>query len=387
MSRLHPPMPMLKNNKEELQSTDGETVLEINRKALAKNFHYLKSKLASTTKFMAVVKANSYGSDANVVAEELEKLGVDYFAVAYSGEGEILYRSGISKPIVVLHTLLANFQTIVENKLEPSIYSEKTLRDFIRFARETQLSEYPIHIKINTGLNRLGFEPEQIVEIGKIISEAPELKVSSIFSHLVASEDDKERDFTLKQIETFTTSANKLISKIGYRPLLHCTNTSAIDRYPQAHFDMVRSGMGLYGYTYDPEENKHLEPVATLKTVISQIHHLSAGESVGYNRGFIAEKPIVTATIAVGHADGIPRSLGKGKGWVLIQGRKAPIIGNVCMDMIMVNITGISCKEGDEVIVFGKENPVDKLAIAGDTIAYELLTGISLRIRRKIIDD
>lgn len=366
---------------------EGETVLEIDLAAVAHNFHYLKSQLAAHTKFMAVVKANSYGSDASQIALELEKHGADYFAVAYSNEGELLRKDGISAPIVVLHALPANFDIIIRKELEPSIYSRRMLRLFIEFAKENQLVAYPIHLKINTGLNRLGFEPDEMDAIAEIIAMSPEVKVASIFSHLAASEDDNELDFTEKQIEIFKKSAGIIEERIGYHPLLHCTNTAAIARYPEAHFDMVRSGLGLYGYTYDSTENANLKPIATLKTVISQIHRLQPGESVGYNRGFIAEKPTISATLALGHADGIPRSFGKGKGWVMINDQKAPILGNVCMDMIMVDITEIQCDEGQEVIVFGSNAPADELAISGGTISYELLTGISVRIKRKFIKE
>lgn len=381
MQNLSLQIPMTKEV-EKPEMIAGETVLEINLEAVKHNFHYLKSKIAPNIQFMAVVKANSYGSDASEIALELEKEGADYFAVAYSSEGEILRKAGIKKPILVLHPLLANFDIIRDNNLEPALYSKKILNAFLEFLKIHKLSDYPVHLKINTGLNRLGFEPEEIADVAEGIAKAKEMRVRSIFSHLVASEDDKETDFTRNQIRMFEKAGKVIFEKLGYTPLLHCTNTSAIIRYPEARFDMVRSGIGLYGYTYDPAENKNLAPVATLKTVISQLHNIKTGESVGYNRGFIAEKPTKSATLPIGHADGFLRAFGKGKGWVIINGKKAKVLGNVCMDMVMVDVTDIECKEGDEVLVFGAGAPADELAAAIDTISYELLTGISSRVKR-----
>lgn len=365
----------------------SETVLEINLDALTHNFNFLTSKINSDHVFMGVVKANAYGSDAIIIAKELEKLGADYLAVAYSKEGIELREAGIELPIMVLHPLPANFDILVTYKLEPAIYSVNILNHFLRFLEDDDVQHYPIHLKINTGLNRLGFKPNQTQEIIGLISENKSVKIHSIFSHLVASEDQNETELTQTQIRQLEETASVISESLGYRPMLHCSNTASMVKYSQEQFDMVRVGMGLYGYTYDSEINQQLRPVTTLKTVISQMHHLQPGDSVGYNRGFIANKPIKSATLPVGHADGIPRKLGKGKGWVVINGQKAHIIGNVCMDMIMVDVSEILCEEGQEVIVFGENNPADMLAEAADTITYELISGISSRIERKIIRD
>ncbi|MBK5213945.1 MAG: alanine racemase [Flavobacteriaceae bacterium] len=361
-----------------------ETLLEIDLNALDNNYRYLTSKLKSETKVLAVVKAFGYGSDSVVVAKELVELGVAYFAVAYTGEGETLRNASIETPILVLHPLPVNFDTILNRCLEPSIYSRKMLLEFIAFAEVNKQTDYPIHLKFNTGLNRLGFDENDIPFIAETLSKTKSVKVKSAFSHLAASEDLKLKDFTLGQIENFRKISEKLTLKLGYRPLLHCANTSGIINYPEAHFDMVRTGIGLYGFGNDPQENKHLKPIGTLKTVISQIHTIEKGESVGYNRGFIAEKTTRSATLPIGHADGIPRSYGKGKGWVIIDGKKAHILGNVCMDMIMVDVTDIDCEEGDEVIIFGPSATAEELSAAINSISYELITAVSQRVKRVV---
>lgn len=361
-----------------------ETLLEIDLNALDANYKYITSKLKPQTKVLAVVKAFGYGSDSVAVATELADLGVNYFAVAYTNEGETLRNAAIETPILVLHPLPINFEAIVNRCLEPSIYSRKTLEEFIAFAEEKKQTNYPIHLKFNTGLNRLGFNENDIPFIAEKLSKTKSVKVKSAFSHLAASEDLKLKEFTLGQITTFQKISEELISKIGYKPLFHCANTSGIINYPEAHFDMVRTGIGLYGFGNDKEENKHLKPVGTLKTVISQIHQIQENDSVGYNRGFIAEKPTRSATLPIGHADGIPRSYGKGKGWVTINGKKAHILGNVCMDMIMVDITNIACEEGDEAIVFGPSTSAEELSSAINSISYELITAVSQRVKRII---
>lgn len=362
-----------------------ETLLEIDLNALDNNYRYLTSKLKPETKVLAVVKAYAYGSDSVAIAKELIDLGVDYFAVAYANEGETLRNAKIETPILVLHPLPINFEVIVNRCLEPSLYSLKMLEEFIDFADDKKQIDYPIHLKFNTGLNRLGFIESDIPLIAERLSKTQSVLVKSIFSHLAASNDLKLKEFTLSQIETFKIISEKLKTLIGYKPLLHCSNTSAILNYPDAHFDMVRAGIGLFGFGNSKEENKHLKPIATLKTVISQIHPVQKGESVGYNRGFIAEKTISSATLPIGHADGIPRSYGNGKGWVTISGKKAPILGNVCMDMIMVDVTEIDCEEGDEAIVFGPTHTAEELSAAVDSISYELISAVSQRIKRVVI--
>lgn len=362
----------------------AETILEIDLNALDSNYKYLSSKIDQDTKIMAVIKAYAYGSDAVAIAKELEILKADYFAVAYTGEGVTLRNENIRTPILVLHPMPINFDEIIDRCLEPSIYSRKIMVEFIAAAGRKNQSDYPIHLKFNTGLNRLGFDSTDIPFISQELAKTKSVKVKSIFSHLAASEDSREQDFTQGQIDSFINMIDDLIPNIGYRPLIHCTNTSGILNYREAHFDMVRTGIGLYGFGNDPTENVHLKPISTLKTVISQIHTVEKGQSIGYNRAYFADKITQSATLPIGHADGIPRSYGKGKGWVTINGKKAHILGNVCMDMIMVDVTDIDCEEGDEVIVFGPLATADKLAAAINSISYELITAISQRVKRKI---
>ncbi len=367
-------------------SNYGETVLEIDLKALAHNYAYLRSRLLPETKFLAVVKAFAYGSAVEKVALKLQDLGVDYFAVAYVNEGVTLRDSGITKPILVLHPQPVNFKTIIARCLEPSIYTPNILKQFLEIAKAENQKDYPVHLKFNTGLNRLGFSENDIDFIAATLHGRKELKVSSLFSHLAASEDLKEEKFTINQIERFKGITLKLHSKLDYAPFQHLLNTSGILNYPQAQFHMVRSGIGLYGYGNDARVDSELKPVASLKTIISQIHQLAPKESVGYNRAFVSETSRTIATLPLGHADGIGRQYGNGKTYVQIKGEKAFIVGNVCMDMIMIDITDIDCKEGDEVVVFGPELSAQHFAEKANTISYELLTAISTRVKRVILN-
>ena len=362
----------------------GETILEIDLDALAHNYHYLKSKLLPKTKFLAVVKAFAYGSDMVTIAKKMETLGVDYFAVAYVKEGVLLREAGIRTPILVLHPQPVNFGLLIQHKLEPSLYSPKILSEFLKTAQEQGLKDYPVHIKFNTGLNRLGFWETDVEHISQQLESRDELKVTAILSHLAASEDPNEKEFSLTQIETFKKISATLTAKLGYSPIRHMLNTSGIINYPGAQFEMVRSGIGLYGYGNSAIEDKNLKPVAQLKTIISQMHKIEPGETVGYNRAFHSDGYRITATLPLGHADGIGRQYGNGKTFVRVNGEKAPIIGNVCMDMIMVDVTGIDCAEGDEVVVFGEENSAESFACSAHTISYEILTAISQRVKRVV---
>ncbi|MCF6306594.1 MAG: alanine racemase [Flavobacteriaceae bacterium] len=361
-----------------------ETVLEINLTALGTNYWYLKSKLKPNTNFLAVVKAYAYGSDSVEIAKELVKLGADYLAVAYVNEGVALRDAGIKTPIIVLHPQSVNFKTLIDRCLEPNLYSLKIFQEFIEIAKENKQSKYPVHLKFNTGLNRLGFLENDIDFISSKLKETTSIIVKSIFSHLAASEDETEKEFSISQIEAFKNISEKLFRNLDYKPMMHMCNTSGILNYPEAHFDLVRSGIGLYGFSNIPSEQKNFQPIATLKSVISQIHSIEKGETVGYNRAFKSEGILKTATIPIGHADGISRAYGNEKGWVTINGNKASIIGNVCMDMIMVNITNIDCQEGDEVIIFGEVENAEKHAEKINSISYELITAISQRVKRVV---
>lgn len=362
-----------------------ETILEIDLASLEHNYNFLKSKTGKDVKFMGVVKAFAYGSDSIAIATRLQNLGVDYLAVAYTSEGITLRKAGIEAPILVLHPQPVNLEEIIENCLEPSIYTKRVLSEFIKTAERLNQKDYPFHLKLNTGLNRIGFSEEEVEEVLKTILSSQAVKVKGIYSHLAASEDWREREFTLQQIDSFRKLCFYIVNTLGYTPILHLSNTSGIINYPEASFHMVRSGIGLYGFGNDPEVDKHLKPIGTLKTSISQIVKLKEGDTVGYNRAFRAAGELTLATLPLGYADGIKRHLGNGKAGVMINGHYAPILGHVCMDIIMVNITGINCEEGDEVIVFGPGNSANKMASSAGTISYELITGISQRIKRVML--
>lgn len=363
----------------------GETTLVLDLTALEHNYSYLRSKIKPETKFLGVVKAFAYGSDMVTIAEKLEQLGADYLAVAYASEGILLRKAGIQLPILALHPLASNFDDLMAHQLEPSLYSRNILKQFIEAAKVKKQTGYPVHIKFNTGLNRLGFSEDDVDFIAEETKRSECIKIVSCFSHLAASEDKNERDFSLNQINSFKNLSSELTDNLGYQPMRHMLNTSGIINYPEAQFEMVRSGIGLYGYGNQAEVDAELRPIATLKTIISQIHHIDANESVGYNRAFKSNSVAKSATLPIGHADGIGRQYGKGKGFVTIKGKHAPIIGNVCMDMIMVDVTGIDCKEGDEAIVFGPQKSAEKFAATASTISYEILTAISQRVKRVVI--
>lgn len=359
------------------------TVLEINANALEHNLNYFKKKLDPSTKILAVVKAFGYGSDGVKIADFL-KDKVDYFAVAYAMEGIALREANIETPILVLHPQIQNLKSIIDYKLEPNLYNFKIFDAFLNLANETVLLNYPIHLKFNTGLNRLGFSYIDIPAIISKLHSSKHVKVKSLFSHLAASEDIEEKEFTRNQLNNFAYIAKQFYNYLDYKPMLHTLNTSGVVNYSEAQFDMVRIGIGLYGFGNDEKETSELKNTHNLKSIISQIHYIEPGETVGYNRAFTAKKKSKTATIPVGHADGLSRKLGNTKSYVLINNKKAKIIGNVCMDMIMVDITNIDCKEGDEVIIFNSQKMLLNNAKASETIVYETLTAISQRVKKKL---
>ena len=358
------------------------TSLEIDLNSINHNLNYFKSKLKTDTKVLVVVKAFGYGSDATQIAKFLESK-VDYFAVAYLDEGIALRNAGIKTPILVLHPQKSNILKIIEYNLEANAYSINLLKAILEIVKTENLQNIPIHLKFNTGLNRLGFNKKDISEIVSLIKNQKEVYIKSIFSHIAASEDLNERAYTIQQITDFKAIADELIPQLRNIPFKHMLNTSGIINYAEeAQFEMVRLGIGLYGFGNDKNETEKLKNVLTLKSVISQIHTIEKGESLGYNRSYIAETTTKTATIPIGHADGISRQFGKGKGFVYINNKKAPIVGNVCMDVIMVNITNITCNEGDEVIIYRDQQHIEEIAKSANTIPYELLTAISQRVKR-----
>lgn len=358
----------------------GHTRLVLDAEALAHNYGVLRGKTAPGTALLGVVKAMAYGSDSLFVAQTLAQLGIDYLAVAYVPEGIALREAGIHTPILVLHPQLDQLDDLWKYCLEPSVYSFRILKALS--ARKEQL---PIHIKLNTGLNRLGFDRKDLAQLGDLLNQTPHLTRTGILSHLAASEDPEQDEYTWGQWTEFTAMSEELAEKTGGFTYRHLCNTSGILRFPEAHFNLVRSGIGLYGYPNDRAMEHEFIPFASLYTVISQIHDLKAGHGIGYNRAEVAKQPMKIATLPIGHADGISRIYGLGKGGVWINDQWAPIVGNVCMDMIMVNVSDIKCAEGDEVVVFDKKHRADQLAEGAGTISYELLTALSRRIKRSYL--
>lgn len=365
-----------------LEEKTHETVLEINLNAITHNLNFFKSKLQADVKVMVMVKAFGYGNGGLEIAKLLEFNKVNYLGVAFADEGIALKNGGIKVPIMVLNPESTSFSAIIQHGIEPEIYSLKGLQAFLKLAKQKDLSRFPIHIKIDTGMHRLGFEKDSMSDLIAALRDNEHVTVKSILSHLATSDDSKHFDFVNQQIALFDELSTQICNELNIKPLRHILNTSGISNFPNAQFDMVRLGIGLYGVSNDPEEQKQLENVGTLKSIISQIRTISAGESVGYGRRFMAALPTKIATIPIGYADGISRAWGNEVGHVLIKNKKAPIVGSVCMDMLMVNVTDIDCSEGDVVIVFGENLSVSYIAKKLNTIAYEVLTNVSQRVKR-----
>ncbi len=365
-----------------LEEKTHETVLEINLNAISHNLNFYKSKLKSTTKMMVMVKAFGYGNGGFEIAKLLEHHNVDYLGVAFADEGISLKNAGIKLPIMVLNPESTSFRAIIQYQLEPEIYSLKGLKAFLKIAEKRNLNQFPIHIKLDTGMHRLGFEAGDVEELIMTLRANKLVTVKSILSHMATSDDMKHQEFSNYQIALFEKLSSQLMTELQIQPIRHLLNTSGISNFPQVQFEMVRLGIGLYGVSNDIEEQKYLEIVGTLKSIISQIRTIQVGESVGYGRRFIADKTTKIATIPIGYADGISRLWGNNTGFVTINDKKAFIVGSVCMDMMMVDITGINCNEGDSVIIFGKSPTVSFMAKQLNTIAYEVLTSISQRVKR-----
>jgi alanine racemase len=320
---------------------------------------------------------------------------VDYLGVAYADEGVELRKSGITLPIMVLNPEESTFDVLIEYGLEPDIYSLEIMQQFDRFLKKEGIQNFPVHIEIETGMNRLGFDTDEIEVIAAYLKSTPSFIVQSVFSHLAAGEDPAEDQFTLLQWQRFVAASDQLEKKIGYQLLKHIANSAAIIRHPALRMDMVRLGIGMYGVdsaagdlTAGQADQPDLQPVATLKSTIAQIKYLQSGESVSYNRKGIVQRDSVIATVRLGYADGFSRRLGNGAGSMLVRGQLAPVIGTVCMDMTMIDVTDIpGVREGDDVIIFGKELPIEQLAAWAGTIPYEIMTGISQRVKRVYFEE
>lgn len=366
------------------------TVFEVNLDALTNNLNFYRNKIGPSTKIMVMVKAFAYGSGSAEVASLLEYHRVDYLGVAYTDEGVVLRQNGIKLPIMVLNPQPESFAKLIEYNLEPEIYSFKVFEEYLAYINQNSpLGQSDgsaggnIHLKLDTGMHRLGFEAQDIEQLIELLKQNPKIKIASIFSHLVGADESEHNTFSKTQIEKFEQMSKQIIDALdGQKPLRHICNSAGIIRFPEAKFDMVRLGIGLYGVEVTNTEQKELQTVGTLKTVISQIKYLKAGESVGYSRKGVLEKDSKIATIAIGYADGFDRGFSKGVGKVLVNGVACPVVGNVCMDMTMIDVSEANCKEGDEVIIFGKDLSIKDLAVSIGTISYEILTGVSERVKR-----
>lgn len=369
----------------ELQKHD--TVLEVNLNAILHNIHVHKNLLKPQTKMMAMVKAFSYGLGGYEIAEFLQHHHIDYLGVAYADEGVDLRKNGITTPIMVMNPEQHSYNIIIDYNLEPEIYSFRVLELFNdKLTQKGIQHHYPIHIKLETGMHRLGFKENEIPELKKKLKEM-NVKVTTIFSHLSSADDHQEHEYTIAQFETFNRMSLALMQELPQQPMRHLLNSAGIINYPKFQLDMVRIGIGMIGISSQPKIQKQLKSSVTFKTVISQISQVSAGDSIGYNRKFKAENNTCIATIPVGYADGIPRLIGNNAGFVGIRGQLFPIVGNVCMDMLMIDIGEFVVNEGEEVIIFNSNPSLQEFAAYCQTIPYEVLTSISRRVKRIYIKD
>ncbi|MDE6711440.1 MAG: alanine racemase, partial [Alistipes sp.] len=359
------------------------TVLEVDLDAMIRNLNRFRSKLGFGTRLVAMVKAGSYGAGDFEVAQMLQHQGVDYLAVAFADEGVLLRERGITMPIVVLNADADSFDLMIANRLEPEIYSFRSLEAFAAAATHAGEQHYPIHVKLDTGMHRLGFMEEEIAPLGEKLAAMTEVKVATVFSHLNCADMPEEDAYTREQIARYDRMSGALAARLGYSVIRHTANSAAIARFPEAQFDMCRLGLGLYGFGW--EHDPELQPVSTLRTRIVQIKRLPAGDAVGYGRAGKLTRPTLTATIPVGYADGLDRHLGCGRWSVLVAGKPAPIVGRVCMDSCMIDITDIDgVREGDEVAIFSPApgNDLETMARVLDTIPYEIMTSVSARVKR-----
>jgi alanine racemase len=369
-----------------LEQTAHGTILEINLSAALNNLNAIKSVLPQGIKVMAMVKAFAYGSGTYEMAR-LIRNKVDYLAVAYADEGVALRQNGIQTPIMVMNPELEAYDTMLQYQLEPVVFSMSQLMSLIEFLELRQINLFSVHIEIDTGMHRLGYTDDDIQSLTKVLKAQNQVKIASIFSHLSASDEKQYDAFTLSQFDRLKNHAETIETAIGYSCLKHISNTAATLRFKQEGLDMIRLGIGLYGIDPTGEFSKLLEPVFTFKTTISQIKQIAPNESVGYSRKSISDASRKIAILALGYADGLNRGLSNGIGGCLIRGKWAPITGNICMDMCMVDVTDIECEEGDEAIFFGKELSIESIAEKLNTIPYEILTSISQRVKRVYVSD
>lgn len=371
-----------------LEQKIHQTVLTVNLSALKNNLGVFRRRLKPNVKTMAMVKASSYGSGGYEIANVLKDAQVDYLTVAYADEGVSLRKAGIDLPIMVMSPSTQSFDRMILWNLEPEIFNMRSLQQFLIVARNFNVKDYPVHIKLDTGMHRLGFMQNEVETLIAAIMHEPCLKIASIFSHLAASDDAAFADFTHQQAKAFSQMSKQIIDALGYKPLLHLCNTAGIAMYPEYHFDMVRLGLGLYGIDSSGVLNNQLHQISTLRTTIAQIKQIPAGETIGYSRRGKAPKDMRIATICIGYADGYPRSLSNGEAFVMVNNKPAKLIGSIAMDMCMVDITDIDAvQEGDEVIVFGDALPIQQVADWAHTIPYEIMTSIAQRVKRVYVNE
>ena len=358
-----------------------QTILEVNLNALVENLNYYRSFLKPETKMVCMVKAAAYGVGSLEVSKTLQDQKVDYLAVATADEGVELRKAGITANIMIMNPEMTSFKALFDFRLEPEVFSFQILDALIREAEKEGVTNYPIHIKLDTGMHRLGFDPRKDMDrLTEKLRRQTALVPCSVFSHFVGSDGDDFDDFSHRQFDIFDEASSTLQSFYSHKIIRHICNSAAIEKFPQYHLDMVRLGLGLYGI--NPRTNRVLSNIATLKTTILQIRDVRAGDSIGYSRRSFVERDSRIAAIPIGYADGLNRHLGNRRGYCLVNGKKAPYIGNICMDVCMIDVTGIDCKEGDQVVIFGDDLPVTVLSDALDTLPYEILTSVSDRVQR-----
>ena len=368
-----------------LEQKAHETVMEINLNALLNNFHFFRSLTKPEVKIMVMVKAFSYGSGSFEIANLLQFHNIDYLAVAYADEGIELRKADITLPIMVMNPEQDALDLMIYHQLEPEIYSFNILEKLEKAILQNNIPENKpigIHLKIDTGMRRLGFEESDVDQLILRLQNNPKIIIRSVFSHLAASDEAVHDSFTLEQIRIFERCSQMIIHSFDTPIIRHILNSAGISRFPDYHYDMVRLGIGIYGVASDPNIQPKLENVSSLKTIISQIKHIKKGESIGYSRSHFAQQDMSIATLPIGYADGLDRRLSNGKGVLKLNGGNAPIVGNICMDMCMIDISKIDAKEGDSVLIFGDENPISELAKSLDSIPYEVLTSVSRRVKR-----
>lgn len=371
-----------------LQKQAHQTFLEVNLSALQHNLNVYRGFLSANCKLMVMVKAMAYGSGGYRVASMLEYNQVDFLAVAYADEGVALRKEGIRIPVMVMSPVPEAFPLMIEYRLEPEMYSIQLLREYAQSVRKSGVAEAWVHLEFDTGMHRLGFEHHQIEEIRKLTEAYPEIKIRSVFSHLAASEDPLASDYTKRQVEKFLKIKSDWKQYFGYETMFHISNSSAIHRFPEAGFDMVRLGIGLYGIDPSGQVQERLQMALRLRSYVVQIRTVPSGEGVGYGMHSKSPTERRIGVVAIGYADGYPRRLGQGKGWMSICGKKAPVLGNVCMDMCMVDLTNIpEATEGSEAEVWGSDPTVSEVADWCETIPYELLTGVSERVKRVYLQE